>query len=98
MYKMCKKDNTANSLLFLIVYLILFHKHDFFPPKSKTGLVIFYEVNKCAILAEIYNFRKLLKVLTQGFLTVEAIGNYILENSSTQFFSALKELLTWQHY
>lgn len=52
-----------------------------FLQKAKWSL-IFYKINKCAILSEIYNFRKLSKVLTQGFLTVEAIDHYILENPS----------------
>lgn len=67
-----------------IVLLILFHKHDFFLQKQ-SGFLIFYEISKYAILSE-YSFRKLLKVLAQGFLTVKAIVNIFwklhLHNSS----------------
>lgn len=49
---------------------------------------------KYAILSE-YSFRKLLKVLTQGFLTVKAIvtifWKFHLHNSSVPW-------LTWQHF
>lgn len=66
MYKLSKKDSSAEYLDCPV--LILFHKHDFFSQKQ-SGFLIFYEISKYAILSE-YSFRKLSKVLTQGFLTV----------------------------
>ena len=47
-----------NILLFLYSLFDFFHRHDFFPSKKLNYLVIFYKINKYAILAEIYNFRK----------------------------------------